>query len=65
MKEKLENLGKKVYIAVIDEVKNDKFLGIKVDFLINFACPRIIEDKFDLPILNARDIWENLEKLKL
>ena len=64
LKEKLEQLGKKVYLVALDEVKNDKLLGIKADFLVNFACPRLSEDKFDLPVLNARYVLERVEKLK-
>jgi len=51
----IEKQGKKSYIILLDEINNTKLLGIKVDAFINLACPRISEDRFDKPIVNAVD----------
>ena len=55
LKKKLEAQGKEVYILVMDEVAPEKIEGLELDFLINFACPRIGTDdqaKYPIPILN-------------
>ncbi|MEM5814940.1 MAG: diphthamide biosynthesis enzyme Dph2 [Candidatus Aenigmatarchaeota archaeon] len=58
--EKLKKMGKDVYILVFDELEEKMLEGIKVDILINLACPRIgIDDidRFKIPILNPEDIF--------
>lgn len=55
IKNKLENMGKEVYILVADHISPDKIEGLQLDFLINTACPRIEEDLiYKIPLLN----WE-------
>ena len=59
MKNKLEKIGKKVYLLAFDEVSPEKLEGLKLDFLINCACPRIgIDDlrKFKIPIVNYEEL---------
>jgi len=59
LKRKLEKMGKEVYVLAFDEIAPEKMEGLKLDFLINFGCPRIgIDDlpKYRLPMLNAEDI---------
>jgi len=55
LKKRLEAKGKEVYILAMDEVTPEKIEGLELDFLINFACPRIAIDdqaKYPIPILN-------------
>jgi len=55
VKKEIESLGKEVYIFAFDEIVPEKLEGIKVDFLINLACPRIFPDdleRYKIPILN-------------
>ena len=55
LKEKLEKEGKEVFILAFDEITPEKIEGLKLDFLINFACPRIgIDDlgKYKIPLIN-------------
>ncbi|MCX8191108.1 MAG: diphthamide biosynthesis enzyme Dph2 [Candidatus Aenigmarchaeota archaeon] len=55
----LRKMGKKVYILAFDDLEENFLEGIKVDVLINLACPRIgVDDlnKFKIPILNSEDI---------
>lgn len=55
VKREIESLGKEVYIFAFDEISPEKLEGIRVDFLVNLACPRIFPDdleRYKLPILN-------------
>lgn len=60
IKDKIEKAGKKAYIVSMDHISPDKLLGMKLDVLVNTACPRIEEDLvFDEPVVN----WENVKKV--
>lgn len=59
LKKKLEKQGKEVYILAFDEISPEKIEGLKLDFLINCACPRIgIDDleRYKIPIINRDQI---------
>jgi len=59
LKRKLERQGKEVYILAMDEITPEKIEGLKLDGLINLACPRIATDdvfKYSIPILNMSDL---------
>lgn len=56
IKKKLESNNKKAYIVVMDEINENKLLGLKVDAYVNTACPRIAEDHFSKPMLNPEDL---------
>jgi 2-(3-amino-3-carboxypropyl)histidine synthase len=63
IKKEIEKFGKKVYILAMDEISPEKLDGLKLDILINTACPRIgIDDleKFKIPVLNY-DKFKNLD----
>ncbi|MFH7880863.1 MAG: diphthamide synthesis protein, partial [Candidatus Aenigmatarchaeota archaeon] len=52
--------GKEVYVLAFDELEEKMLEGLKLDILINLACPRIgIDDisRFKIPILNLEDIF--------
>ncbi len=58
IKKKLRGMGKNVYVLVADQITPEKLMGLKIDVLVNTACPRIRED-YDLfrkPILNPEDV---------
>jgi 2-(3-amino-3-carboxypropyl)histidine synthase len=57
-KEKLESMGRKAWMFVADQVTPEKLLGLKVEALVNTACPRLIEDssQFRKPIILPEDI---------
>lgn len=57
-KRKLEKLGKKACILVMDEITPQKLLGLKLDCLVNCSCPRLTDDSrlFKKPILNPDDV---------
>ncbi|MEM5828687.1 MAG: diphthamide biosynthesis enzyme Dph2 [Candidatus Aenigmatarchaeota archaeon] len=52
IKEGVEKQGKKVYIIIFDRITQENLEGLKIDFFINTACPRICEDYFKRPIIN-------------
>jgi len=62
IKKKLEAKDKKAYIVVMDEISENKLLGLKVDAYVNTACPRIAEDHFSKPMLNPEDLQYVLEE---
>jgi 2-(3-amino-3-carboxypropyl)histidine synthase len=59
IKKKLEARGKEVYIFAMDEITPEKLMGLKIDAIVNLACPRIgIDDlgRYKTPILNLEQI---------
>ncbi len=63
IKKKIEKMGKKAYVFYLNEIAPEKLEGIKVDILVNLACPRIgIDDipRYKIPIINASDLFEFL-----
>ncbi|MEM5792747.1 MAG: diphthamide biosynthesis enzyme Dph2 [Candidatus Aenigmatarchaeota archaeon] len=46
LKDELENKGKEVHILAFDSFSKEKLEGLKIDALINMACPRIDEEVF-------------------
>lgn len=61
IKQKLEKEGKEVYLLAMDEITPEKIEGLKLDFLVNCACPRIgIDDisRYNIPIVNVDDVFK-------
>ncbi len=56
IKARLEQRNKKAIIIVMNEITDDKLMGLKVDAFINTACPRITDMPFSKPMINADDI---------
>jgi 2-(3-amino-3-carboxypropyl)histidine synthase len=56
LKARLEKEGKSVEVLIFDEITNDKLLGLDFDAYLNTACPRILDNHFDKPVINLRDI---------
>ena len=58
VKERLEREGKKAYLLVLDEIRPEKLMGLKLDCLVNCACPRLTEDieSFGKIILGPEDL---------
>lgn len=55
IKKKLEQAGKEVFVLAMDEITPEKLEGLKLDIVLNFACPRIGTDdleKYKIPIVN-------------
>ncbi len=58
VKKRLKSLGKCAYTLVADQLTPEKLIGLKIDVLVNTACPRIKEDfeQFGKVILNPQDV---------
>jgi 2-(3-amino-3-carboxypropyl)histidine synthase len=56
--EELKKQGKSPYLLIADFISYDKILGLKLDCLINTACPRLVDDKenYKIPLINYKDI---------
>jgi 2-(3-amino-3-carboxypropyl)histidine synthase len=52
----LEERDKKAFIIVMNEITDDRLMGLKADAFINTACPRITDMTFTKPVINADDI---------
>jgi len=56
---KIKEMGKEVFIFCFDELEEKMLEGLKIDVLVNLACPRIgFEDlaRFKIPLINFEDI---------
>jgi 2-(3-amino-3-carboxypropyl)histidine synthase len=59
VKKKLEKEGKEVFILAMDEITPEKMEGLKLDALVNCACPRVgIDDleRYKIPVVNFTEI---------
>lgn len=57
VKSKLERKGKNAFIFLFDTLEHEEMTNFRgIDAWINTACPRIIEDKFKKPVINADEI---------
>ena len=57
IEKKLEQENKKVWVLAMDYIAPEKILGMKLDALINTACPRIEEDLiFGVPVIDKSEI---------
>ena len=58
LKKRLDRMGKKSWILVMDFITKEKLMGLKLDVLVNCACPRLDEDYhlFGMPVLNPGDV---------
>ncbi|MBI4163899.1 MAG: diphthamide biosynthesis enzyme Dph2 [Candidatus Aenigmarchaeota archaeon] len=67
LKNKLEGMGKKAWILVMDFITKEKLMGLKLDVLVNCACPRLDEDAhlFGMPVLNPEDVGKLSEVVVL
>jgi len=58
VKKQLEKRGKNAWILIAGEFTPEKILGLKLDCLVDCACPRIAEDisLFRKPIIRPKDV---------
>lgn len=60
--EYLKRKDKKAFIIVMDYVTDSDLRGLKVDAFINTACPRLMDDSWSKPFINANDIEKIFEE---
>lgn len=56
IKDYLQKRGRRAFILVMDEISDEKLAGLQVDAYVNTACPRITDNNFSRPVINATDI---------
>ncbi len=54
--DRLREQGKKTKILIFDMITNEKLMGLDFDVYVNTACPRILDNPFDKPVVNLRDL---------
>lgn len=53
----LRAAGREAWVLVMDFLAPEKLVGLKLDALVNVACPRIDEDAiFKMPVVNPSDL---------
>lgn len=61
LKKKIEENQRKAFIVVMDEITDEKLQGIDADAYVNTACPRLADDFFSKPFINAGDLEKIFE----
>jgi len=61
IKDELEKRDKKAFILVMDKITDAALLGLDVDAFINTACPRLMDDSWSKPFINAADVAKIFE----
>ena len=56
IKRKIERRGKRAFLFAGSEITPDNLLPFDVDSWINTACPRLVDDYFEKPILNPEEL---------
>ena len=56
LKEKIEKSGKKAFLFAGEAVTPDNVLGFDVDAWVNTACPRLVDDYFEKPVVNPDEL---------
>ncbi len=56
LEDKFRKQGKKTRILIFDMITNEKLMGLDYDVYVNTACPRILDNPFDKPVVNLRDL---------
>jgi 2-(3-amino-3-carboxypropyl)histidine synthase len=56
MKKEIEKRHKKAYVLIMDEVRDEEMMGLGVDVFINTACPRLLDNEWSKPVINATDV---------
>ncbi len=56
IKKKLEAKGRIALVFAGNELTPDRLLGYKVDAWVNTACPRIVDDFFEKPVINPEEL---------
>jgi 2-(3-amino-3-carboxypropyl)histidine synthase len=56
LKKRLESRGFRAYLFAGDELSPENLLPFTVDCWVNTACPRLVDDEYGKPVLNAGDL---------
>jgi len=61
IKAELEKRDKKAFILVMDKISDSVLMGLAADAFINTACPRLGDDNWSKPFVNAADFDKMFE----
>jgi 2-(3-amino-3-carboxypropyl)histidine synthase len=61
LKREVEKHHKKAYVLIMDEVRDEEMMGMGVDVFINTACPRLLDNTWTKPVINATDVEKIFE----
>jgi len=56
LKKKFESDGKRAFLFAGEELNPANLLPFKVDCWVNTACPRLVDDEFSKPVVNAEEL---------
>lgn len=56
VRKRLKSRGKRVFLFAGEELSPPNLLPFKVDCWVNTACPRLVDDKFKKPMVNAEEL---------
>lgn len=56
IKKLLKSKNKKSLVIEMNNITGEKLLGIRVDAFINTACPRVVENIFEKPVINIGEL---------
>ncbi len=56
LKKRIEAAGKTAFVFAGRELSPDRLLGYKVDAYVNTACPRLLDDFFDKPVIGPEEL---------
>jgi len=61
IRQDIEKRGKSAFVMIMDEITDNKLRGIRADAFINTACPRLLDDTWHKPFVNATDVEKIFE----
>ena len=64
LKKRLEKKGKTALIFAGNELTPEHLMGYKVDAWVNTACPRIVDDFFEKPVINPEELDTLMELIR-
>ncbi len=56
LREKINANGKSAFLLAGNEINPRNLLGFEMDTFVNTACPRIVEDEFEKPVINPDEL---------
>jgi len=58
----LESKDKKAFVLILSSITDSTLLGLDIDAFINTACPRLADDRWSKPFINAADVEKLFEE---
>lgn len=52
----LRQKDKRAFVVIMDEISDQRLQALRLDAYVNTACPRLMDDHFTKPLINAADV---------